>query len=146
VLAVQTPFADGGAERHVRRLTEELRRRGVEADLVSIPLAERERFDLIRGAATWRSLDLNEVGGRRVDAVIATRFPSYAIRHPNKIVWLIHQYRQAYDQFGTPFSDLTSAPEDRRTREVIAEIDRLLDPRGGEQGGPGRDTSSGRRR
>lgn len=125
VLAVQTPFADGGAERHVRRLTEELRRRGVEADLVSIPLAERERFDLIRGAATWRSLDLNEVGGRRVDAVIATRFPSYAIRHPNKIVWLIHQYRQAYDQLGTPFSDLTSAPEDRRTREVIAEIDRV---------------------
>jgi glycosyltransferase involved in cell wall biosynthesis len=125
VLAVQTPFADGGAERHVQRLTEELRRRGVEADLVSIPLAERDRFDLIRGAVAWRSLDLTEVGGQRVDAVIATRFPSYAIRHPNKIVWLIHQYRQAYDQFGTVYSDLTSSPEDRRTREVIGEIDRV---------------------
>jgi glycosyltransferase involved in cell wall biosynthesis len=125
VLAVQTPFSDGGAERHVRRLTEELSRRDVEADLVSIPLVERERFDLIRGALCWRGLDLTEVGGRRVDAVIATRFPSYAIRHPNKIVWLIHQYRQAYDQFGTPYSDLTSAPEDRRTREVIAQIDRV---------------------
>jgi glycosyltransferase involved in cell wall biosynthesis len=125
VLAVQAPFSDGGAERHVRRLTEELRKRGVEADLVSIPLVERERFDLIRSAAAWRSLDLSEAGGRPVDAVIATRFPSYALRHPNKVVWLIHQYRQAYDQFGTAYSDLTSSPEDRRTREVIAEIDRV---------------------
>jgi len=125
VLAVQSPFAEGGAERHVRRLTEELRRRGVEADLVTMPLIERQRFDLIRGALAWRALDLSEVGGRRVDAVIGTRFPSYAARHDNKIVWLIHQYRQAYDQFGTPYSDFTSSPEDRRTREAIAAIDRV---------------------
>jgi glycosyltransferase involved in cell wall biosynthesis len=125
VLAVQTPFSEGGAEKHVQRLTEELRARGVEADLVAIPLVERERFDLVRSAAVWRGLDLTEVGGQPVDAVIATRFPSYAIRHPNKIVWLIHQYRQAYDQFGTAYSDLTSAPEDRRTREVIARIDQV---------------------
>ena len=122
---MQTPFSDGGAERHVRRLTEELRKRGVEADLVSLPLVERDRFDLVRAAVSWRSLDLREVGGQDVDAVIATRFPSYAIRHPNKIVWLIHQYRQAYDQFGTPYSDLTASPEDRRTREVVFEIDRV---------------------
>jgi glycosyltransferase involved in cell wall biosynthesis len=125
VLAVQSPFSEGGAERHVRRLTEELRRRGVEADLVTMPLIERQRFDLIRGALAWRALDLSEVGGRRVDAVIGTRFPSYAARHDNKIVWLIHQYRQAYDQFGTPYSDFTSSPEDRRTCEAIAAIDRV---------------------
>lgn len=109
----------------MRRLVEELRRREVEADLVSIPLAERDRFDLVRSAAAWRSLDLTQAGGQPVDAVIATRFPSYAIRHPNKIVWLIHQYRQAYDQYGTPYSDLTASPEDRRTREVVFEIDRV---------------------
>jgi glycosyltransferase involved in cell wall biosynthesis len=125
VLAVQTPFAHGGAEKHVRRLTEELTRRGVEADLVALPLLERERFDLVRSALAWRMLDLTEIGGRKVDAVIATRFPSYAVRHPNKVVWLIHQYRQAYDQFGSEYSDLTAAPEDRRTREAIAEIDRV---------------------
>jgi len=109
----------------VRRLTEELQARGVEADLVTLPLIERERFDLVRSALAWRSLDLTEVGSRAVDAVIATRFPSYAVRHPNKIVWVIHQYRQAYDQFGTPWSDFTSSAEDRRTRETIAAIDRL---------------------
>ena len=109
----------------MRRLTEELQARGVEADLVTLPLIERERFDLVRSALAWRSLDLTEVGSRAVDAVIATRFPSYAVRHPNKIVWVIHQYRQAYDQFGTPWSDFTSSAEDRRTRETIAAIDRL---------------------
>jgi glycosyltransferase involved in cell wall biosynthesis len=125
VAAVQSPFSGGGAERHVRRLTEELVKRGVEADLVTLPLIERERFDLVRSALAWRSLDLAEIGGRTVDAVIATRFPSYAVRHPNKVVWVIHQYRQAYDQFGTPWSDFTSSPEDRRTRETIAAIDTL---------------------
>lgn len=122
---MQSPFFAGGAERHVRRLTEELTARGVEADLVTMPLIERDRFDLIRSALAWRSLDLSEVGGKGVDAVIATRFPSYAVRHPNKIVWLIHQYRQAYDQFGTPYSDFTASREDRRTREAISEIDRI---------------------
>ncbi|MEO8430598.1 MAG: glycosyltransferase family 4 protein [Acidobacteriota bacterium] len=120
---MQSPFSEGGAERHVKRLTEALQARGVEADLVTMPLIERERFDLIRSALAWRGLDLSEIGGRPVDAVIATRFPSYAARHANKIVWLIHQYRQAYDQFGTPYSDFTSSPEDRRTREAIARVD-----------------------
>jgi glycosyltransferase involved in cell wall biosynthesis len=109
----------------VRRLTEELKARGVEADLVTMPLIERQRFDLVRGALAWRGLDLTEIAGRPIDAVIATRFPSYAARHDNKIVWLIHQYRQAYDQFGTPYSDFTASREDRRTREAIAEIDRV---------------------
>lgn len=125
VAAVQTPFSGGGAERHVRRLTEELVARGFEADLVTLPLIERERFDLVSSALAWRSLDLSEIGGRPVDAVIATRFPSYAVRHPNKVVWVIHQYRQAYDQFGTSWSDFTASPEDRRTRETIAAIDHL---------------------
>lgn len=122
---MQSPFFAGGAERHVRRLTEELAARGVEADLVTMPLIERERFDLVRSALAWRALDLTAVGGQAVDAVIATRFPSYAARHPNKVVWLIHQYRQAYDQFGTPYSDFTASREDRRAREAIAEIDRV---------------------
>ena len=48
-------------------------------------------------AFLWRMLDLEEVDGRRVDLVIATKFPSYVVRHPNKVVWLVHQFRQAYE-------------------------------------------------
>ena len=36
---------------------------------------------------------------------IGTKFPSYFVRHPNKVAWLIHQYRAAYELCGTEFSD-----------------------------------------
>src|ERR1019366_1954820 len=52
------------------------------------------------------------------------KFPSYLVRHENKVVWLIHQFRQAYDRFGTSQSDFTASPEDTRWRELIAEADR----------------------
>jgi glycosyltransferase involved in cell wall biosynthesis len=52
------------------------------------------------------------------------KFPSYLVRHENKVVWLVHQFRQAYDRFGTPQSDFTASPEDTRWRELIAEADR----------------------
>ena len=39
-------------------------------------------------AFLWRLLDLTEAEGRPIDLVIATKFPSYAVRHPNKVVWL----------------------------------------------------------
>jgi glycosyltransferase involved in cell wall biosynthesis len=45
------------------------------------------------------------------------------VRHDNKVVWLIHQFRQAYDRFGTSQSDFTASPEDTRWRELIAEAD-----------------------
>jgi len=58
-----------------------------------------------------------------VDLVIATRFPSYLIRHPNKVVWLIHQFRQAYDLLGTRHSSFTGSDEDRRVLEMIRAMD-----------------------
>ena len=48
-------------------------------------------------AFLWRLLDLEEADGRPIDLVIATKFPSYVVRHPNKVVWLVHQFRQAYE-------------------------------------------------
>jgi glycosyltransferase involved in cell wall biosynthesis len=52
------------------------------------------------------------------------KFPSYLVRHENKVVWLVHQFRQAYDRFGTSGSDFTASPEDTRWRELIAAADR----------------------
>src|SRR5262249_23418067 len=62
---------------------------------------------------------------KRIDLVIATRFPSYLIKHPNKVVWLIHQLRQAYDLLGTRYSDFAaSQPRDARALEMIRAMDR----------------------
>ena len=41
----------------------------------------------------------------RSTCVIGTKFPSYFARHPNKVAWLIHQYRAAYELCGTEYSD-----------------------------------------
>src|SRR5690349_22900931 len=35
-------------------------------------------------AFLWRLVDLTEADGRPVDRVIATKFPAYCVRHPNK--------------------------------------------------------------
>ena len=39
--------------------------------------------------------------------MIATKFPSYLIDHPNKVVWLVHQFRQAYELDRTEHGQLS---------------------------------------
>lgn len=50
-----------------------------------------------------------------MDLVVPMKFPSYLVRHPNKVVWLIHQFRQAYDR-RTEQSDFGPGPGDTRLR------------------------------
>jgi len=124
VCTAQVPFALGGAERHAAGLVRELRSAGHEADLVQLPFKWYPREEILASALAWRLLDVTEADGRKVDLVVPMKFPSYMVRHPNKVVWLIHQFRQAYDRFGTRDSDFTASPEDTRWRELIAESDR----------------------
>jgi glycosyltransferase involved in cell wall biosynthesis len=124
VCSPQVPFATGGAEFVAERLTEELVAMGHEADLVTVPFKWYPGTRVLSQAFLWRLLDLEEVDGRPVDLVIATKFPSYVIRHPNKVVWLVHQFRQAYELDGTDLGQFTDAPEDRATRRKVHELDR----------------------
>ena len=124
VCTAQVPFASGGAERHAEGLVREIVAFGHEAELVRLPFKWYPRAEILTSALAWRLLDLSEADGKRVDLVIPMKFPSYLVRHENKVVWLIHQFRQAYDRFGTAESDFTASPEDTRWRELIAESDR----------------------
>ena len=123
VAAVHTPFLTGGAERHVARLTEELSARGVDAELVTMPLFDRTHADLVRSALAWRMGDFTRFAGRDVDALITTRFPTFVARHPRKVAWVIHQYRPVYDQFATPYSDFETHEEDLEIRRMIHRMD-----------------------
>ncbi len=105
-------------------LCRELERLGHRVELVRLPFSWRTRETLLESALAWRLLDLEEVAGTRIDLVIATRFPSYAVRHPRKVVWLIHQFRQIYELEGTRFSDFGRSPEDPAVMEMIRELDR----------------------
>ncbi len=119
----QVPFVSGGAERHAAGLVRELIKAGHESELVQIPYKWYPREQILLSALTWRLLDLSESDGKKVDLVIPMKFPSYAVSHPNKVVWLIHQFRQVYDRFGTEGSDFDAGPEDTRFREMIETTD-----------------------
>ena len=123
ICATRIPFSHGGAEIHVESLHRELLKRDFEADLVTVPFSWNPRLQLLKSALAWRLLDLQTLTGEPIDLVIATRFPSYLIRHPNKVVWLIHQFRQVYDLLGTPYSDFGDSAEDRAVIEKIRGMD-----------------------
>jgi glycosyltransferase involved in cell wall biosynthesis len=124
VCGAKVPFARGGAEMLVESLCRELDRRGHEVDEVTVPYNWSTRAELLRCGLAWRMVDLGDVWGKRVDLVIATRFPSYVVAHPNKSVWLVHQVRQAYDWKGTRWSDFDDSPRDQRTLELLRAMDR----------------------
>ena len=123
VCEAQVPFVHGGAELHARVLVDNLRRRGYRVERVAVPFKWYPKQELLAQVAAWKMLDVSESNGERIDVAIATKFPSYFIRHPNKITWLFHQYRAIYDLCGTPYSEFTHDPADVRLRDRLIELD-----------------------
>jgi len=123
ILEAQTPFVHGGAEILVRQLAGALRERGYEADVVSIPFRDEPHEELMAHAAAWRLVDVSQSLGRPVDLAIATKFPTYFVRHPVKVAWLVHQHRAAYELCGTPFSNFDHTEQDVGLRKRLLELD-----------------------
>ena len=117
------PFVYGGAERHVRSLVRELRLQGYRAKKVSIPFKWYPKGELLAQVALWRLLDLSESNHEPIDLVIATKFPTYFVRHPRKVTWLFHQYRAIYDLCGTAFSEFGDTEADVRLRDRLIALD-----------------------
>jgi glycosyltransferase involved in cell wall biosynthesis len=125
VVRPQVPFAWGGAEILTDTLVAELRTRGHEADLVTVPFKWYPGAQVLTQAFLWRLLDLDEADGSPIDVVVATKFPSYLLRHPNKRVWLVHQFRQAYELDRTELGQFDESPEERALRRKIQALDRI---------------------
>jgi glycosyltransferase involved in cell wall biosynthesis len=74
----------------------------------------------------WRLLDFGDESfgkAERVDRVIATRFPSYVVQHPCKIVWFFHHQQELYERF-QHFGHLTEeSAEAGRLRQLFVQID-----------------------
>src|SRR5688500_13670208 len=125
VCAPQVPFVRGGAEIFADKLVEELGARDHEAELVTVPFKWYPGTKVLSQAFLWRLLDLEESDGRPIDAVVATKFPSYCVRHPNKRVWVLHQFRQAYELDRTELGQFGEAPEERAVRRQVQRLDRI---------------------
>src|SRR5438552_632460 len=124
ICTAQVPFTYGGNEALVDGLRDALAARGHKVAVIALPYKWYPRPQIISSALAWRMIDITESDGRRVDLAICTKWPSYVVRHPCKVTWLVHQFRQVYDWFGTPLSDFTGSPEDGRIPRLVARIDR----------------------
>lgn len=123
IAATQVPYVRGGAEVLVDGLAAALKEAGHRVEIVALPFRWYPPASIPAHALAWRLLDLTEANGVPIDRVICTKFPTWAVRHPNKVAWVVHQHRQAYDWYGTPLSDFTNTTDDRRVRDSIRAVD-----------------------
>jgi len=127
IATVQVPFIRGGAEVHAESLRRELVKRGVEADVITTPFKWYPPERLLDCMLMARLVDMEEVGGVKIDRVVALKFPAYYVPHPAKTGWILHQHRQAYELYETPFGDLHRTETGRRVaREIRKWDDRFL--------------------
>ena len=122
----QVPFARGGAE----IFTDDARRASC-ARAGTRRRSSRSRSSGTRAPAcsprrsSGACSTSTEADGRPIDIVVATKFPSYVVRHPEKRVWLVHQFRQAYELDRTELGQFGESPEDRALRRQVQELDRV---------------------
>lgn len=118
VLSNMAPFVHGGAEELCTHLVRQLNAAGATAEAFRIPFAWEPYERLIEEMVIARSLRLCDV-----DRVIALKFPTYLIPHENKVLWLLHQYRQAYDLFDAKQSNIPASPRGDQIRAMIKAAD-----------------------
>jgi glycosyltransferase involved in cell wall biosynthesis len=87
------PFVIGGAENLWWGLLDALNARpGVVAELLKLPNRESNMGELLTSYRQFAQLDLDHF-----DMVISTKYPAWAIRHRNHVVYLQHTLRGLYD-------------------------------------------------
>lgn len=126
VLHAQVPFGRGGAEYCAENLVKNLRRRGFETEYVAMPFKWYPNEVLLDSYLMWRMADLTEANGEKIDLVIPMKAPTYVVRHPNKVLWLMHQHRVAYDlRDDVMASGLNVVPGGRKVIEAITNMDNM---------------------
>ena len=128
VTTVQVPFIRGGAEVLAEGLLEAIRSKGHEASLVAIPFKWYPPEQILDHMLACRLLDISESMGSRIDRVIGLKFPAYLIPHPNKVLWILHQHRTAYDLWDHPVCDLVHFSNGLYVRDVIRKADQEMIP------------------
>jgi glycosyltransferase involved in cell wall biosynthesis len=115
VLSTMVPFVHGGAEELFDHLVSNLRTTaGVDAEGFRIPFTWNPAERLIDEMLIMRQLRL-----WNVDRVIGLKFPAYLVPWQDKVLWLLHQYRQAYDLLDAGQSNI---PADPRGAQILAAI------------------------
>lgn len=113
------PFVWGGAEELAVHLQRNLVAAGHLAEILRIPFQWEPATRIPSQMLMVRAFEL-----WNVDRVIALKFPAYLIRHPHKTLWLLHQYRQAYDLYDAGHTNLPPGENGEAIRQLIVAADR----------------------
>src|SRR5262249_40902304 len=97
-----------------------LRSRGHAVNLVRIPF---KWYPLEAIAEHMLACRLLRVDAGEPDLVIGLKFPAYLAPCADMRVWLLHQFRGAYDLWGTPLAGMPDNAEARAVRDMIARAD-----------------------
>jgi glycosyltransferase involved in cell wall biosynthesis len=112
------PFVWGGAEELAVNLQKNLIIAGHDSEVLRIPFQWEPASRIPSQMLMVRALEL-----WNVDKVIALKFPAFYIRHPDKTLWLLHQYRQAYDLYDAGQTNLPPGQEGDDIRALITNAD-----------------------
>lgn len=123
IVTTQVPFCFGGAELHAQGLREALLSQGHEAEIASIPFKWDPPEQILDHLLACRLLNLNDSHGVPIDRVIGLKFPAYHVKHPNKVLWILHQHRSAFDFWENSDCDLATYPNGRQVRDAIHHLE-----------------------
>lgn len=125
ITTIQVPFFFDEAEYVALNLKRSLLHAGHQVEIVAIPCNFHPPLKIPEQMLASRLLDLSDSCGIKTDLLIGLEFPAYYFRHPNKVVWLLHQHRPAYELWGTEYSDLHLDSSGLNVRESIIRADSL---------------------
>ena len=120
---VQVPFVYGGAEFLARNLKTELSNAGHEVEIITMPFIDNPLHLIENHLTAARLMDLNYSWAGKIDLCVGLKFPAYCIPHSNKVNWILHQHRAAYDLFDTEYSNMKDTPEGVEMRRIVYNAD-----------------------
>jgi glycosyltransferase involved in cell wall biosynthesis len=118
IVSNQAPFIRGGAELLAEWLADRFRREDHDAEVIRIPFAWNPAERVVDSMLAARLIRIPNA-----DRVVALKFPAYLVPHDDKVLWLLHQFRQVYDLWGTPYQDIPNTPTGHRVRDAVVAAD-----------------------
>lgn len=125
IATVQVPFVYGGAEAHAQNLKFALEKAGHQAEIVTMPFKNYPPERIAEHILASRLFDITESFGQKIDLMIGLKFPAYYFKHQNKVLWILHQYREAYDLWNTQYTDLHLSSIGQQVREAVTNADNM---------------------
>lgn len=123
ITTVQIPFVTGGAELLAENLRGALIKRGHEAEILTIPFMDTPLSLIEDHIVASRLLQAENFWCGAIDLCIGLKFPAYFMPHNNKVLWVLHQHRAAYDLYNTEYVNIKDDPKGNRIKNIIKNAD-----------------------